>query len=489
MAGWQPGDEWPDSTFEGGAINPAWSGYIRFFLQAQIAPGAAFVMGESSTDQLNKGNVLSQPGGLPVDARTGGAQQSGLWVDLTCDLVDCEITLGSSSQAGILSKVEAGTLTATLYDPYGVYDPLNPSSPYSLNRQTRLVPGVPMRAFCEVIFDNAGIASANSVTRVPLFTGTADSWREDWTTDPSDRFAKVVATDTVKNFTRMDKPEASPQGANENVANRLTRIVNYYGWTGTVAQGLPYTSSGQVLQATTLAQSAWELVNRTLDDELGFVYFIPTPPTLPYDPQLRWYNRDVWDYAGGPKIVIGCGETGTGSATSDTYDIATDVQPASFDELLLNSVYAARSGGTQQAVQNAASVDHYGESSLQRTDLGLNTDAQVATWAQLLVDRQSYPQTSLDHVELMPATAVKPWRAWAAVLSVQLPTSVMRVRWDRLDYVADVTFRPVGWKHSITADEWRVEWQTVTVSTVPAAGLFHVGQHAQDALDNGYMMG
>lgn len=486
MAGWQPGDPWPDDTYAGGAIHDAWSGYIKFYLQAQIAPGSPFVMGDSASDQLNKGYVLSQPGGLPLE-RT--AQQSGLWVDLTCALVDVEITLGSTSQAGILSKVEAGTLTATLHDPDGVYDPLNPSSPYALNRQTRLVPGVPIRAFCEVVYDNAGTASANSVQRFPLFTGTADSWQEGWTADVGKRFAKVIATDTVKEWTRLDRPETTPVGAGETVSARLQRIANYFAWDGNVNQGLPYTSNGQALQSTTLAQSAWELANRAIDDELGFCYFQPTPPSGAFVPTLVWFNRDVWAYRGGPSIVIGCGETGTGTATTDTYDIGVDVQPASFDDLLLNSVYASRSGGAQQTVQNATSIDRYGEASLQRSDLGLNTDGQVATWAQLLVDKQSFPQTSLDHVEVVPAAANKPWRAWLAVLQVQLPTSVMRVRWDLLDYVADVSYRPVGWKHSITTDGWRVEWQTVTVSTVAASSLFHMGQHALDNLDFGYQMG
>lgn len=483
----KPGDPWPDTTFAGGAVG--WSGYVRFFLQAQIASGAAFVMGPAPPDRLNKGNVLSQPGGLPADAaRTGGAQLSGLWVDLTCDLVDCEITLGSTSTAGILSKVDAGTLTATLYDPDGVYDPLNPSGPYSLNRQTRLVPGAPIRAFAEVIDDQAGTAGT-SARRFPLFTGTADSWREDWTVADGERVAKIVATDTTKVFAAMDRPEQAPVGAGETVATRLQRIATYFGWGGVVNQGLPYTSNGQALQATTLAQSAWELVNRALDDELGFCYFVPLPPSGAFTPQLSWSNRDVWKYRGGPAITIGCGETGTGTATTDTYDIGVDVQPASFDELLTNAVYAARSGGAQQTATNPVSIDRYGESSVNRSDLGLNTDAQVAVWAQMIVDTQAYPQTSLDHVTVAPAAALKPWRAWQAVLLVNIPQTVMRVVWDRLDYVADVSFRVVGWKHSITADDWQIEWQTVTMSTVPAASLFHMGQHARDNLDYGYMLG
>jgi hypothetical protein len=480
-----PGDPWPDTTFAGGAIHEAWSGYIRFFLQAQIAAGTPFTLGPHQYDQLTKGNVLSQPGGLPADLeRSGGAQLSGLWVDLTCDLLDCEISAGASSQAGVLSKVEAGTLTATLYDPTGAYDPLNPSSPYALNRQTRLIPGVPLRAFCEVINDVGGTPSANSARRFPLFTGTADSWQEQWVNYEGERFAKVVATDTAKVFTKMDRPEQPAQGAGELVANRLTRIVNYFAWGGTVAQGLPYTNSGQALGATTLAQSAWELVNRAIDDELGFAYFLPVPPSADFTPKLRWYNRDVWQYKGGPKITIGCG-----GDPADTFDIAVDAQPASFDSLLTNAVYAARSGGTQQTVTNQTSIDRFGEASINRSDLGLNTDAQVALWAQLLVNGRAYPQTSLDHITLVPAAAERPWQAWQQLMLVEMPTSVIRVLYDRIGYEADLSFRVVGMKHAITPDAWEVTWQTVTVTTVPASQLFHIGQHPQDNLNYGFQVG
>src|SRR5262245_42639169 len=107
---WSPGDPWPGSA--GGVARDEWSGYIRVFLWAQIAAGNAFHLGDHPSDRLNSGNVLSQPGGLG-----GGSGGTSLWVDLTCDLIDLDMTLGTASGAGILSQSEAGTLTATLYDP------------------------------------------------------------------------------------------------------------------------------------------------------------------------------------------------------------------------------------------------------------------------------------------------------------------------------------------------------------------------------------
>src|SRR5262245_4434379 len=169
-----PGDPWPDTTFPGGVAHEAWSGYIRLIVRARIDAGTAFTLGPHPQDRLNSGNVLSQAGGLPA-ALEGGeprAAASGLWVDLTCDLIDLEITLGATSSDGVLSKAEAGTLTATLWDPDGKYDPANPTGRYSIAGHTRLLPGVPVEAFCETIANPQ--AASPAVNRWPLFTGTAD---------------------------------------------------------------------------------------------------------------------------------------------------------------------------------------------------------------------------------------------------------------------------------------------------------------------------
>ena len=482
-----PGDPWPDTTFPGGAVSPSWSGYLRLIVRAAIAPGTAFKLGQSASDRLNDGNVMSQPGGLPLAATELEGEavplsaRSGLWVDLTCDLVDLETSIGAASSSGVLSKAEAGTLTATLYDPTGKYDPLNPSGPYSLAGITRLLPGIPVEAFAELV-TTPGAASPG-LQRWPLFTGTVDRWEADWPVDPGDRRVKMVATDTTKQFVKFNAPEQPPTGDGDGIATRLNRIVNLFGWTGGIAS---WGTSTRTLQATTLAQSAWEMVNRVLDDEIGFVYFPPASPTSTVaQSPLTWFPREQWsDNTRTPQITLGCG------GGVQEYDIATSVAPAALDDLLHNQVNASRSGGTMQTAQNPSSVARYGPQTLQRSDLGLRDDTQVAAWAQAIVNLQSFPTTALDHVTMEPAIwQPDPWSAWVHVFQTTLFRDVARILYDELGYSVDFTFRVVGVQHHVTRSNWEVTWQTVRTTALPVAVVFTLGPDARDRLNAGFLLG
>jgi hypothetical protein len=467
VAGWKPGDPWPGTP--GGVARDEWSGYIRVYLQAQIAAGQRFAMGAAATDRLDAGNTMS-------DAAGRAAPTSLLWVDLTCDLTDLEISLGSSAGEGILSKPDAGTLVAKLYDPEGKYDPYNPDTPYALGNRTRLTPGVPVRAWCEVITSVA--VAKPPVTVLPLFTGTADRWQHNWTAEPSERAATLTATDWTKQFARFDRAALdTPVGQGDTVTQRLQRIVDYFGWAGFVQT---FGASTVTLQSTGLAQSAWEMVQRAATDELGFVYFQPLPPTVAAPGQLQVDLRSMWSSLPAPLFTIGCGP--------GNYDIATEVIPASFDEQITNAAYVARAGGTQQVAKSGTSIAKFWEQSVNRSDLGLADDAQVAQWALSLVTLYAYPQLSLDKITLQPAVHPQPWQAWLQVAQMALIYRTVRVLWEAGGYTADTTVRLVGWTHKITATEWTVEWRTVA-GMVTSTYTFTAGPAAQDLLDAGYTLG
>ena len=57
---WLPGDPWPGTA--GGVARDEWSGYVRLYLQAQIAGGTPFTMGDTTNDRLNAGNTMTQAG-------------------------------------------------------------------------------------------------------------------------------------------------------------------------------------------------------------------------------------------------------------------------------------------------------------------------------------------------------------------------------------------------------------------------------------------
>ena len=469
MSVWSPGDAWPSPT-SGGAVSPNWGGYVRLWVRAAIAAGNPFHMGTHPQDRLDGGNVLS--GGEIATAR--GPSTGRLWVDLSCDIIDVEIQGGSSSAQGIFSKADACTLSATIADPAGDYDPLNRTSPFAYGGRSRLVPGVPVEAFVEVVDGDTG-----DWQRITIFTGTADSWGEEWTPTASNRQAKLIATDETKRWARYNRLEQAAQGAGDTVQQRIDRIVTFFDWAGEVEH--PAGGSSRTLQATTLAQPGWELLNRATDDELGVVYFTA-------DGKLRWLNRETWGTYNPTRLTLGCD-----SLDADAYDVLVEAHPANLDAQLRNDVRASRAGGSERHAFSLSSQDSYGAYEFKRTDLGLNDDAQVGDWATKVVELYAFPQIGLADVTMLPAVAESSSELWATVLDWVLYTDILRVLWappGLPDNVVDALVRVVGYSHRVSFARWEVAWQLTAARPISYAGVvFHMGPHAQDKLDTAFVMG
>lgn len=460
MAPWNPSMPWPGTA--GGAWSPHWGGYARLFVRAAIAAGNPFHLGAHTFDRLDAGNVMG--GGVPA----AHAVTSRLWVDLSCDAVSVTVVAGATSSVGILTQSEAATCEVSLADPDGIYDPTNPDSPWTFGGRSRLVPGVPVEVFAEVVD-----AVTGAVTTHYLFTGTADSWGEDWTPSPSSRRCTLLATDATKIWSRFDRPEQPPAGAGDTTRARVDRLVTYYGWTGTVE----HDGAGTVtLAATTLAQSGWELLGRTLDDELGFVHFTPRGA-------LRWTSRARWFADTAPVIELGCDDT--------AHDVLTDATPSNLDSTMRNVVRAARTGGTEQVASNPASVNQFGPYEYARTDLGLETDAQAAQWATDVVIVSAFPRVVLRDVTMRPAIDPASWDLWPLVLEHRFVTDVARIVWappDRPAAVVEALARVVGAEHRITRAAWEVSWQLAVADVLAGASVFTLGPDEADRLDAGNVL-
>ena len=460
MPVWTPGSPWPTAT-PGGAVSPHWGGYTKLYVRAAIGAGNTFHMGVHTFDRLDAGNVLG--GGV-------AAPGNDLWIDIACDVADLEVIGGATTSAGILTKADAATITVTIADPNGWYDPLNPAGPFSYGGRSRLVPGTPVEVFAEVVDGATGTVSTHW-----LFTGTADTWQQDWTPNPTERQTQLIASDATKMFSRLDRPEQPPVGAGDTTQQRVHRIVDFFGWPGVVLD--PAGGGTVTLQATTLAQPAWEMINRALDDELGYVYFTAKG-------ELRWLPRTVWATAAPPIVTLGC-DVG--------YDILIDASPSAMDTQMRNAVYAARVDGITQSAISTTSVETYGRYDYTRTDLGLATDAQAAAWATALVQLYAYPTVTLDDVTRVPALDPQPWKPWAAILAVTPITDIVRVHWSPPDIPGrapvDVNSRVVGVSHRVSRTAWEVRWQLVNTRPAAQAGaVFTMGPHPQDRLDSNFVL-
>lgn len=472
-----PGDPWPSAT-PGGVARAEWGGYVKFWLLAEISPGTPLIVGPDPHDRLDAGNVIGDAGTLagggPTDPGTLPVT-SGLWVDLTCDCVDVDWQGGASSPSGVLTKVDAGQLTAKLWDPTGKYDPLNPDSPFALGNHSRLRAGVRILAMSETIV-NPTVVTPTVLTR-NHFTGTVDKWSEPWTKEPGERFATVYATDIVKDLNRLNRAEQPAVGDGDQVFTRLGRIATYFGFTAPTGFG---SLSSRTLQATTLAQSAWELLNRAVDDDLGFLY-------INGNGALIYQSDAVWTWLGsgtGVDLEIGCDDPGM-------LDIVVDATPSDVDKDQINQVTAARTGGSETTISAATSVAQFGEKSYKRTDLGLATDPQAAGWAERLVALSAYPRTTVDDITMIPAVDDQPWLAFARIFDFTPASSIVRLafRTPRFDYQIDELARMVGWRNTVTASAWSVTWTTVAANMASGADILTVGPDPFDRLDAGNVIG
>jgi hypothetical protein len=210
------------------------------------------------------------------------------------------------------------------------------------------------------------------------------------------------------------------------------------------------------------------------------------PGSDPAKPSIVWTSRGIWGYrpASPPPLQLGCGGAGY-------YDILTDATPTAFDATLINSVHAARTGGTSQAAANSTSVARFGEHSYNRTDLGLQTDPLVAQWAADLVTLSAYPRSSIDQVTMEPAVVSGP-TVWTTVLQKMAApiTGLTNIVWENpnFDYEVSALVRMVGYTHRLTLDRWEIGWRTVAANLGGAAQTFHAGPHAYDRLDAGNIL-
>lgn len=490
MPPWTPSMPWPSGT-PGGAAPPAWGGYIRFWLRAGLEAGHPWTLGPHTYDRLDSGNVMGGASFVvaeaahdvwarepeEADSRLSPellAEPTRLWVDLTCDLLDVHMNGGISVQQGIFSKPDAYTLTAHLYDPEGIYDPINAKPPWMFGDQSRLLPGVPIEAFCEVVN-----ALDGTWQRIMLFTGTADSWSEQWQLHPSDRQCELVATDSTKAWANFDRPPVAAAGAGDTTAARIARIATYYGWVGPIDAG----TSAVTLQATTFDGQGWELLNRTMDDELGSIYF-------DRNGHLRWVGRNVWLNPGSPIVFIGCPPPGDPLAAS-FHDIVSDAQPASLDAQMRNDIYGQRVGGAVVHVTSVQSINRYGRYGYTKDDLKVENDVQVGQWCTDLLQVDAYPRQALESVTLHPAIDPQSWKAWADVLLVKFASDIARISYippDDPTHKTDMGARIGGFEFDITYSEWTVLWHLIDAQFFAAANVFTMGPDEADRLDSGFVL-
>lgn len=287
------------------------------------------------------------------------------WADISQFVLNFTVTRASTRQQGPLLTVQAGTVSCTLDNSDGRFDPDNLAGPYVAFGVTQIRPMIPVRL--RVTW--AGV-------EYPLFSGFADSW-QDMLVDYSQGYDEVTlsATDGFKALAGITLAPVAPAGAGEDAGARVTRILNSAGW---YADHRNITAGDTTLQATAYGDTALNLLQLAADSEIGELY-------------VDGAGRLVFRHR---RAVLG--ETRSQVPQAVFGDLPGTVQPAGTelafasvgraddDTTLANDVQATNvNGGTLQEVQDTSSIATFlFPRTYARADLILQTDPDARYWAQ-----------------------------------------------------------------------------------------------------------
>lgn len=274
-----------------------------------------------------------------------------------------------------LEQFRAATITGEFDNTDGALDPAWTAGPYTSGGVTRINQNVVIKA----VATWAGVD-------YPLYYGFADGWRQ-VRSYPEGGTMGVAATDAFKIFNRIELLPVTPLGAGDSTGARLNRILDLLGW----ANDKRNIETGSFThQATPLSGAIDAQLRITADSGRGDLFVDPAGKVT-FQDQYAWYNS--------PRAKTVQWTFGDG---------ATEISPAGFeeardDELIHNDINVARVGGatiTRQTVEAASTP--YLRSSYNRADLTLETDTQVALYADQVLRTTKTGGSRVDYIVLEP---------------------------------------------------------------------------------------
>lgn len=377
----------------------------------------------------------------------GWADDPDVWVNVVCDVTRLVLRRGATRLQGVLTRAEAGIATVELLDSARRFDPL-------LNADA-IHAGTPLR-----------LRSWGEVDGTPwdavLFTGSIDDVPVTYprtgppqvTLTGSDRIADLASWQSIGR-----DPEV---GAGDDLLGRVARVLTEVGAVDALAADVD-TAYAATLGSTALAD-AWPDVTEAADAELGRV----------------WVNRDDRLVVRGRESQLSGPVRGTLSDWHDeTADTAPDAPHCCYDDLaatlgtetLANRAIAGRRDPagigvdptivqrddtySQVLTRRARTVD--------RRDLVLGSDDQLAPWAESLIVTSSRPELRVDRVSPAPWGAGD--EAWRAVCESDLGDRwALRYHPEQGPTVMS-TIGLLGIEHEVTPEGWLITWTTAPAPT------------------------
>lgn len=271
-------------------------------------------------------------------------------------VMSLDIDRSSTQGAGALVEYAAGTLTLRLRDDDGDLDPANIAEP---------IPG------CAIQVSKVWAGDV-----YPLFTGTIDSWEPDHLY-PDQAVIQVTATDNLGSLGGYNSGEQVSSGGGQTSGVRVAAVLDLIGWPA----GQRDLDTGTVtLAATTFEGNALDNLRDVTQAEVGQLWARP-------DGRIRW--RDRYDlYTAAASISV----QGTFGSGPGELPWVGKLGVSYSRTGLINLVRATRDGTTVFESSDDESRSRYGDKSPGQFTLPLETDVQVAAWADYVRARDSLPK-------------------------------------------------------------------------------------------------
>jgi hypothetical protein len=409
------------------------------------AESGALVLDNATTGKLDTGGTL-------------GDGYSLTWTNITSSVrVSSGVTInrGGTTSRGPYWTAEAGSLSFTLDNRTGAFDPFNASSPYYSGGLTLLRPGLPVR-----------VTATHGGTTYPLFLGKVSSWLVDYPEQARDSVAKVTAFDGIGELSRTADAEfPALVGAGENAGARINRILDAFGWRSG-ARDIDTTTT-DTLTATTLENEAWSEMQAVADSVNGYL-FVDAAGSVVF--------RGRSNFARSSSFTIG---TATGAVPTRTVQVSND------QSQLFNVIKLTNDDNVTVTLSDATSQTTYGgRYSYSRSGSWVSTETLLTDSATYLLSQ--YKDLRL-RVEAFDCQASATWTdaTWQRLLGLELLTRVKASfrSTDGRTIERDGLVRGMTITAIPNANVWR--WEVSTTQAPEALGTFTLDSSALGLLDAG----
>jgi hypothetical protein len=394
----------------------------------------------------------------------GAADADAVWLNIVCDVTRVHVARGALRLAGPLTRADAGIATIEVLDADRRFDPL-------VNADA-IHTGTPLRVRAW-----GGVDPAAPEWSSVLFTAELDELPVSYPrTGPPRvtlRAVDVIGELAAWRSVGRDDPGV---GGGDNLLERAQRVLAEVGSSATVS------GDSDAAYAATLAPSplagGWQDITAAADAELGRVWVNSAN-------QLVVRGRE--SQLSGP--VRGTLSDWHGEAPTAPHCCYEALDAVCGPEQLVNLAIAARrvpspaDGSTppDSAIvvrEDGVSRARYRRRALERRDLELEFDSQLAPWAESALITSSTPELRVD--TLNPA----PWgagpEAWQAVCSTDIGDRWLLRYHPELGPTVMRTVGVLGIEHDITPGSWSITWATVPA---PTPGANPTGWFALDVSD------